>query len=61
MANLIGWEHNENLPKCEIKNFLGNAGNLEIESLRLLKMYDICTENYENEDNSHNKHLTACL
>ena len=27
----------------------------------LLKMFDICAENYEKEDGSINKHLKNCL
>jgi hypothetical protein len=44
-----------------IQKSIGEAGNLEIESLRLLKMFDICAENYEKEDGSINKHLKNCL
>jgi hypothetical protein len=44
-----------------IQKSIGEAGNLEIESLRLLKTHDICSENYEKEDGSINKHLKVCL
>ena len=61
LAKLIGWEDSEKRPKCIIQKSIGETGNLEIESLRLLKMYDICTENYEKEDLTLNKHLSVCL
>jgi exoribonuclease R len=35
-------------PECEVVESIGEAGNLEAESTRLLKTFDICTESYES-------------
>jgi hypothetical protein len=36
------------MPLCSIVESIGEAGNLEAESMRLLRTFDICTESYEN-------------
>jgi hypothetical protein len=41
------WNLKDLRPVCEIVSCIGEAGNLEAESLRLLKMHDICTDSYE--------------
>ena len=61
IAKIVRWENKDKWPKCLIQKSIGEAGNLEIESLRLLKTHDICSENYEKEDGSINKHLKVCL
>ena len=38
----------------EILSCIGEAGNLEAESMRLLKTHDICTDSYEIEEDSSN-------
>ena len=37
-------------PLCQVISSIGEAGNIDAESMRLLKMHDICTESYENEE-----------
>ena len=44
------WSPKYRKPLCEITESIGEAGNLEAESMRLLKMHDICTESYEDEN-----------
>lgn len=36
-------------PTCRIESSIGEAGNLEAESLRILKSHDIWSDDYENE------------
>lgn len=36
-------------PLCEIIQSIGEAGNLDAESLRILKTFDIWSEEYELE------------
>ena len=40
---------------------IGEAGNLKAESLRLLKMNDICTEQYEVEGQDETENVHECL
>ena len=42
------WNLKDMRPVCEVVECIGEAGNLEAESLRLLKMHEICTDSYEN-------------
>lgn len=35
---------------------IGEAGNLEAESQRILRMFDICLESYEDEDGVKSVH-----
>ena len=44
------WNPKDQRPICEILSCLGEAGNLEAESLRLLHTYDICPDSYEQEE-----------
>ena len=44
------WTQYQKKPVCEVLESIGEAGNLEAESMRLLRMYDICDESYETED-----------
>lgn len=43
------WKITQKRPHCTFVECIGEAGNLKAESLRLLKMHDICTEEYEAE------------
>jgi exoribonuclease R len=49
MAKIIAWKPHCLRPVCKITQSIGEAGNLEAESLRLLKTFDICTEQYETD------------
>jgi hypothetical protein len=44
------WNPKDQRPICEVIKCLGEAGNLEAESLRLLLTYDICPDSYEQEE-----------
>ena len=46
---------------CQITESIGEAGNLDAESMRLLRMYDICTEAYENEESEPTASVHECL
>ena len=48
-------------PVCEITESIGEAGNLDAESMRLLRMHDICTEAYENEESEPTASVHECL
>ena len=43
------WNEGFNRPLFRIDQSIGEAGNLGAESLRILKTYDICTDEYEAE------------
>ena len=43
------WNEGFNRPLFKIESSIGEAGNLDAESLRILKTYDICTDEYEAE------------
>ena len=43
------WETHQFRPQGTILRQIGEAGNLDAESLRILKMHDICSEEYEPE------------
>lgn len=55
------WTKNYKKPLCEITESIGEAGNLEAESMRLLRMHDICTEAYENENCEPTASVHECL
>ena len=47
LAEVGEWAVNMKRPTCKIIDSIGEAGNLEAESLRILHMNDICTDSYE--------------
>jgi exoribonuclease R len=49
-VKITDWKTTYKRPYCNLVETIGEAGNLEAESLRLLKMYDICTDEYENKN-----------
>ena len=49
MVKYQDWKITQKRPHCTFVECIGEAGNLKAESLRLLKMHDICTEEYEVE------------
>jgi exoribonuclease R len=55
------WTKNYKKPLCVITESIGEAGNLEAESMRLLRMHDICTEAYENENCEPTASVHECL
>ncbi len=58
---IVGWRDTETKPNCEIIESIGEAGNLNAESMRILRTYDICTESYENDDKQANQVVHECL
>ena len=40
------WRTNRKTPLGEVVECVGEAGNLKVEVMRLLKMWDVCTEEY---------------
>lgn len=49
MGKIECWNEGFNRPLFRIESSIGEAGNLEAESLRILKTFDICTDEYETE------------
>lgn len=43
------WKVHALRPACNVISSIGEAGNLDAESLRLLKMHDIWSDEYETE------------
>lgn len=61
IAKLTEWREDQRRPVCKITECIGEAGNLEAESMRLLRTHDICTEAYENEDQEPTANVHECL
>lgn len=55
------WAKQYKKPLCKITESIGEAGNLEAESMRLLRMHDICTEAYEDENCEPTASVHECL
>mmetsp|Transcript_19524 Transcript_19524/g.30002 ORF Transcript_19524/g.30002 Transcript_19524/m.30002 type:complete len:347 (+) Transcript_19524:3159-4199(+) len=51
------WQPNQKRPQSTVIESIGEAGNLEAESLRLLKQYDICTDMYEDQNEQLMSHV----
>lgn len=49
IAKIESWNSNEMRPTCKILQSIGEAGNLDAESLRILKTLDIWSDEYEAE------------
>ena len=43
------WEETQRRPSCRVVENLGEAGGLEAEERRLLKLYDVCQDKYEDD------------
>lgn len=61
IARYTEWKEFSKKPSCKIVECIGEAGNLEAESMRLLRTHDICTEAYENEDQEPTENVHECL
>jgi len=61
IAKINGWSALQKRPECTVTESIGEAGNLDAESMRLLKTYDICTESYETEDMEPTENVHECL
>ena len=55
------WKWSQRRPVCEVVESIGEAGNLDAESMRLLRTYDICTEAYEDENDEPTSNVDECL
>ena len=47
LAKISEWHKNDLRPTCQILSSIGEAGDLEAESMRLLRTFDIYTDQYE--------------
>jgi len=61
VAKFEDWRVSQRRPHCNIVESIGEAGNLKAESMRILKMHSICTENYENEKDEPTSNVHECL
>lgn len=48
LAKIAGWKTTEQRPTCNIIKELGKCGNVEVESLRILKLFGLCPKEYED-------------
>ena len=55
------WKTTQKRPHCDVVESIGEAGNLKAESIRLLRMHEICTELYEYEGQEATSHVHECL
>jgi exoribonuclease R len=60
-VKILEWKNTKLKPNCEIIESIGEAGNLDAESMRLLRTYDICTESYENDEKQSSQTVHECL
>ena len=49
IAKFVSWDVGHIRPLCKIVEHIGEAGNLEAESLRILKSNDVWSDSYEME------------
>lgn len=61
LAKIKSWKVNQTRPACEIIRSIGEAGNLDAESLRILKSHDIWSEDYDAEGNPTNEKIHESL
>ena len=61
IAKFTEWSAWKGKPTCKIFESIGEAGNLDAESMRLLRTYDICTEAYEDENADPTSNVEECL
>ena len=52
LAKISHWHKNDLRPTCQILSSIGEAGDLEAESMRLLRTFDIYTDPYEDTNSS---------
>ena len=61
IVKFVEWREDRPKPRCRVISSIGEAGNLDAESMRLLKMYDVCCEAYENENQEPSESVHECL
>ena len=61
IAKFECWKANSMRPLCTITQSIGEAGNLEAESLRILKTFDIWSDEYEAEGSAQNTKVHETL
>lgn len=55
------WRTTQRRPHCKVIRSIGEAGNLQAESMRILIENDICTEQYENDNEDVTSNVHECL
>lgn len=61
LAKFESWNVGFIRPMCKITDNIGEAGDLKAESLRILKMHDIWSDEYEAEGQKINEKVTDSL
>ena len=61
MGKIECWNEGFNRPLFSVESSIGEAGNLGAESLRILKTFDICTDEYETEGSKTQENVHESL
>jgi hypothetical protein len=61
IAKFESWNAGFIRPMCRITDHIGEAGDLRAESLRILKMNDVWTDEYEAEGQKISEKVTESL
>lgn len=61
IVKIDSWEIGSIRPNCNVLKSIGEAGNLDAESLRILKMHDIWSDEYETEGQPINVKVSESL
>lgn len=55
----LDWRINQKRPHCQVIESIGEAGNLEAESFRILRSHEICADKYGDDEGG--RHVHECL
>ena len=55
----LDWRINQKRPHCQVIESIGEAGNLEAESFRILRSHEICPDKYGDDEGG--THVHECL
>ena len=61
IVKMSEWKASFSRPACNVLSSIGEAGNLDAESLRLLKMHDIFSDEYETAGQQINEKVHESL
>ncbi len=61
LVKMKQWKATSIRPACNVMSSIGEAGNLDAESLRLLKMHDIWSDEYETPGQGINEKVHESL
>ncbi len=50
LAKVTHWNRDSIRPHCQVIKSIGEAGNLEAESIRILKTYDVHSDEYGTQE-----------